>query len=160
MSGPRAFAISYGSGECWSKSTTRSSVTCGTVSRILSTCTQTQAASLLLDLPLTNRPRRYLVVDLMSGGDLRFHIARKTFTEDAVRFWIAELGCALRYVHGQNIIHRDVKPDNVLLDADGHVHLTDFVSRTAAAGPAACGLAHGANARTRMSPQMWFPASL
>ncbi len=70
---------------------------------------------------------RYLVVDLMNGGDLRFHISRKTFTEDAVRFWIAELGCALRYVHGQGIIHRDVKPDNVLLDADGHVHLTDFV---------------------------------
>ncbi|KAI0133587.1 kinase-like domain-containing protein [Xylariales sp. AK1849] len=68
----------------------------------------------------------YLVVDLMSGGDLRFHISRKTFTEDAVRFWIAELGCALKYVHEQGIIHRDVKPDNVLLDADGHVHLTDF----------------------------------
>ncbi|KAF6813841.1 AGC/YANK protein kinase [Colletotrichum sojae] len=68
----------------------------------------------------------YLVVDLMSGGDLRFHISRKTFTEEAVRFWIAELGCALRYIHSQNIIHRDVKPDNVLLDADGHVHLTDF----------------------------------
>lgn len=68
----------------------------------------------------------YLVVDLMSGGDLRFHISRKTFTEEAVRFWISELGCALRYVHGQGIIHRDVKPDNVLLDADGHVHLTDF----------------------------------
>ncbi|RYC56383.1 hypothetical protein CHU98_g9818 [Xylaria longipes] len=68
----------------------------------------------------------YLVVDLMSGGDLRFHISRKTFTEDAVQFWISELACALRYVHGQGIIHRDVKPDNVLLDADGHVHLTDF----------------------------------
>lgn len=66
----------------------------------------------------------------MSGGDLRFHISRKTFTEDAVRFWIAELGCALRYIHAQNIIHRDVKPDNVLLDADGHVHLTDFVGYT------------------------------
>jgi len=66
----------------------------------------------------------------MSGGDLRFHISRKTFTEDAVRFWIAELGCALRYVHRQGIIHRDVKPDNVLLDADGHVHLTDFVRIT------------------------------
>ncbi|TQV98189.1 protein kinase [Cordyceps javanica] len=68
----------------------------------------------------------YLIVDLMSGGDLRFHISRKTFTEDAVRFWIAELACALRYIHANNIIHRDVKPDNVLLDADGHVHLTDF----------------------------------
>ncbi|KAI1323921.1 kinase-like protein [Xylariaceae sp. FL0255] len=68
----------------------------------------------------------YLVVDLMSGGDLRFHISRKTFTEEAVRFWIAELGCALKYVHEQRIVHRDVKPDNVLLDAGGHVHLTDF----------------------------------
>lgn len=64
----------------------------------------------------------------MTGGDLRFHISRKSFTEDAIRFWIAELGCALRYIHGQNIVHRDVKPDNVLLDSDGHVHLADFVS--------------------------------
>ncbi|KAH6974744.1 kinase-like domain-containing protein [Ilyonectria destructans] len=68
----------------------------------------------------------YLVVDLMTGGDLRFHISRKTFTEEAVGFWIAELGCALRYIHSRNIIHKDIKPDNVLLDADGHVHLTDF----------------------------------
>ena len=71
---------------------------------------------------------RYLVVDLMNGGDLRFHISRKTFTEEAVRFWIAELGCALRYIHKQGIIHRDVKPDNVLLDSEGHIHLADFVS--------------------------------
>ena len=62
----------------------------------------------------------------MNGGDLRFHINRKTFTEEAVRFWIAELGCALRYVHQQHIVHRDVKPDNVLLDSEGHVHLADF----------------------------------
>ena len=71
--------------------------------------------------------RRYIVVDLMNGGDLRFHISRKCFTEDAVRFWFAELGCALRYIHSQGIIHRDVKPDNVLLDSEGHVHLADFV---------------------------------
>ncbi|OQE88397.1 hypothetical protein PENNAL_c0017G00187 [Penicillium nalgiovense] len=68
----------------------------------------------------------YIVVDLMNGGDLRFHISRKCFTEDAVRFWMAELGCALRYIHSQGIIHRDLKPDNVLLDSDGHVHLADF----------------------------------
>ncbi|EMC99693.1 hypothetical protein BAUCODRAFT_345425 [Baudoinia panamericana UAMH 10762] len=68
----------------------------------------------------------YIVLDLMNGGDLRFHITRKTFTEEAVRFWIAELGCALRYIHRQRIVHRDVKPDNVLLDSEGHVHLADF----------------------------------
>jgi serine/threonine kinase 32 len=69
-----------------------------------------------------------MVIDLMTGGDLRFHISRKTFTEEAVMFWIAELGCALQYIHKQGIIHRDVKPDNVLLDSEGHVHLADFVS--------------------------------
>lgn len=41
---------------------------------------------------------------------------------------MAELGCALKYIHSQGIIHRDLKPDNVLLDSDGHVHLADFVS--------------------------------
>lgn len=75
----------------------------------------------------TDIPCRYIVVDLMNGGDLRFHISRKTFTEEAVRFWIAELGCALRYIHKQGIVHRDIKPDNVLLDSEGHVHLADFV---------------------------------
>ncbi|KIW73846.1 hypothetical protein PV04_01933 [Phialophora macrospora] len=68
----------------------------------------------------------YLVVDLMNGGDLRFHIQRKAFTEDAIRFWMGELACALRYIHSQGIVHRDLKPDNVLLDSDGHVHLADF----------------------------------
>jgi serine/threonine protein kinase len=122
---PKACEISFGKDACWNMSTILLFATCVTASRTSSTCTHT-GPTRPSESPAYHT-RRYLVVDLMSGGDLRFHISRKTFTEEAVRFWISELGCALRYIHGQGIIHRDVKPDNVLLDADGHVHLTDFV---------------------------------
>jgi len=40
------------------------------------------------------------------GGDLRFHINRKTFSEEAIRFWIAEVACALKYLHSRGIVHR------------------------------------------------------
>lgn len=68
----------------------------------------------------------YMVLDLMLGGDLRFHLNRKNFTENAVRIWISELACALRYLHSKHVAHRDIKPDNILLDEAGHCHLTDF----------------------------------
>ncbi|PPQ91033.1 hypothetical protein CVT25_013958 [Psilocybe cyanescens] len=69
----------------------------------------------------------FFVLDLMLGGDLRFHLERKGYIQESVvRFWIAELSCALEYLHRQRIIHRDLKPDNILLDAMGHAHITDF----------------------------------
>jgi serine/threonine kinase 32 len=69
----------------------------------------------------------FFVLDLMLGGDLRFHLERKgRISEEVVRFWVAELASALEYLHRQRIIHRDIKPDNILLDAMGHAHLTDF----------------------------------
>ncbi|KAG0201022.1 hypothetical protein BGX28_006072 [Mortierella sp. GBA30] len=68
----------------------------------------------------------YMCMDLMMGGDLRFHMNRRNFGEDVVRFWIAEMSSAVGHLHSLGIVHRDIKPDNVLLDEKGHAHLTDF----------------------------------
>ncbi|XP_015445651.1 serine/threonine-protein kinase 32C [Pteropus alecto] len=69
----------------------------------------------------------FMVVDLQLGGDLRYHLQQNVqFSEDTVRLYICELALALDYLRSQHIIHRDVKPDNILLDEQGHAHLTDF----------------------------------
>jgi len=69
----------------------------------------------------------FFVLDLMLGGDIRFHLERNAaITEDVVRFWTAELASAVNYLHKQKIVHRDIKPDNILLDDMGHAHITDF----------------------------------
>uniref|UniRef100_A0A8C4N526 Serine/threonine kinase 32B n=2 Tax=Eptatretus burgeri TaxID=7764 RepID=A0A8C4N526_EPTBU len=69
----------------------------------------------------------FMVVDLLLGGDLRFHLQRHTrFSEAVVHLYLCELSLALDYLQTQGIIHRDIKPDNVLLDEHGHVHITDF----------------------------------
>ncbi|XP_044276027.1 serine/threonine-protein kinase 32C [Varanus komodoensis] len=69
----------------------------------------------------------FMVVDLLLGGDLRYHLQQNVqFTEETVKLYICEMASALDYLRSQHIIHRDVKPDNILLDEQGHAHLTDF----------------------------------
>lgn len=48
------------------------------------------------------------------------------FTEEDVKFYLAELALALSHLHSIGIIYRDLKPENILLDQDGHIALTDF----------------------------------
>lgn len=71
--------------------------------------------------------RLYMVIDYMQCGDLFTHLSRfGVFTEDRARIYIAEIVLALEHLHNMGIIYRDLKPENVLLGADGHIKLTDF----------------------------------
>ncbi|EPY32788.1 RAC serine/threonine-protein kinase, partial [Strigomonas culicis] len=73
------------------------------------------------------KDRIYLVLDLLSGGELFFHLGKVgTFPEQQVKFYVAQIGLALGYLHSLNIIYRDLKPENAVLDKDGFVCLTDF----------------------------------
>ncbi|EOY34234.1 Phototropin 1 isoform 1 [Theobroma cacao] len=70
-----------------------------------------------------------LITDYCPGGELFVLLDRqpmKVMKEDAVRFYAAEVVVALEYLHCQGIIYRDLKPENVLLQSNGHVTLTDF----------------------------------
>ncbi|KAG7201274.1 hypothetical protein KM043_004052 [Ampulex compressa] len=69
----------------------------------------------------------FMVSDLLLGGDLRYHIQQEVvFTEESVFLFVAEIALALDYLQSHKIVHRDIKPDNILLDEEGHAHVTDF----------------------------------
>ncbi|XP_058128134.1 serine/threonine-protein kinase 32A [Anopheles ziemanni] len=69
----------------------------------------------------------FMVCDLLAGGDLRYHLQHQVeFSEASVELLVCELGSALDYLQKQRVVHRDIKPDNILLDEEGHAHLTDF----------------------------------
>ncbi|XP_020087818.1 probable serine/threonine protein kinase IRE isoform X3 [Ananas comosus] len=75
----------------------------------------------------TCRENLYLVMEYLNGGDL-YSLLRSLgcLDEEMARTYIAEIVLALEYLHNMNVIHRDLKPDNLLIARDGHIKLTDF----------------------------------
>ncbi|PAV65183.1 hypothetical protein WR25_14512 [Diploscapter pachys] len=78
-------------------------------------------------ISLQDKDYMYMVSDLLLGGDLRFHLNQQgKFAEDRAKLYICEISLAVEYLHKNHIIHRDIKPENILLDDQGHAHLTDL----------------------------------
>ena len=68
----------------------------------------------------------YMILDFCPYGDLSDQVELYLFEEDEAKFYIAELILAIEYLHKRDIIYRDLKPANILIDEDGHFKLADF----------------------------------
>ncbi|PKA63648.1 Serine/threonine-protein kinase [Apostasia shenzhenica] len=69
----------------------------------------------------------YLIMEYLPGGDMMtLLIKEETLTENVARFYIGQSVLAIESIHKHNYIHRDIKPDNLLLDKNGHMKLSDF----------------------------------
>lgn len=71
--------------------------------------------------------RIYFIMNFVRGGELFQHLKRfKVFDEEKVKFYSAQIGMALHYLHEKGIIYRDLKPENILMDETGYLQLADF----------------------------------
>lgn len=69
----------------------------------------------------------YLIMEYLPGGDMMTLLMREdTLSENVAKFYMAQSILAIESIHKHNYIHRDIKPDNLLLDKNGHMKLSDF----------------------------------
>ena len=69
----------------------------------------------------------YLIMDLLLGGDLRYHLNKsELFNENQLKFFLACTMLGLDYLHQNQIIHKDIKPENLVFDSKGYLHITDL----------------------------------
>jgi ankyrin repeat protein len=80
-----------------------------------------------LNFSFQTSDKLFLILDYCPGGDLAEHLARENrFSEQRAKIYLCEIILALEDLHKRDIIFRDLKPDNVVLDEEGHAQLTDF----------------------------------
>ncbi|XP_028409048.1 RAC-alpha serine/threonine-protein kinase-like [Dendronephthya gigantea] len=73
------------------------------------------------------RDRLVFVMEYVNGGELFFHLSKeRVFGEERSKFYATEIILAVQYLHEQGVVYRDLKLENLLLDADGHIKITDF----------------------------------
>lgn len=99
-----------------------------------------------LNMAFQTQEKLFFVLDYCAGGELFFHLGKLgKFPEVRACFYAAEITLALHHVHQLEIVYRDLKPENVLLDGQGHVRLTDFglskegISNTTSGAHSFCG---------------------
>jgi protein-serine/threonine kinase len=69
----------------------------------------------------------YLIMEFLPGGDMMTMLIKyDIFSDDVTKFYVAECILAIESVHQLGFIHRDIKPDNILIDKNGHIKLSDF----------------------------------
>lgn len=71
--------------------------------------------------------RLFILLEFVNGGELFSHLRRKgRLPSDDAQFYSAEITLAIEYLHGMKVVYRDLKPENLLIDCDGHIKMTDF----------------------------------
>ena len=80
-----------------------------------------------LQFAFQDEKKLYFVTEFLQGGELYFHLRRnKNFKENSVKFYASQIFLAIDYMHKNGYIYRDLKLENILMDKDGYIKLTDF----------------------------------
>ena len=80
-----------------------------------------------MDYLFQSDTRLYFVMPFIEGGELyKVFKAHKRLSEDTVRFYAAQIALAIGYLHGKNIMHRDLKLENILVDETGYLKIIDY----------------------------------
>ena len=74
-----------------------------------------------------NSNELFFVMDICTGGELFFHLLQhRRFSEKLTKFYAAEILLGFKYMHDKDIVYRDIKPENILVDMEGHIRIADF----------------------------------